>query len=329
MATFPSSGALLAVDIGGTKIATALVGADGAIMARRQEPTNQDGPQAALSQISRLLLQTAADGGVDPQKILAVGAGIPAVLDDKDHVLWAPNLNGWRNVDLRAALRSAIGAPVAIEYDGHAAVLGEYWAGAGRGYRTVANIIVGTGIGGGLILDGRLLRGRDRLAGAAGWFAIDAAAAERAAPGTGQWEALAAGPGIARRAELALADAPDSILAGARSLDARRVFDAARQGDPPALDVVQETARLIGLGVANVVSLVNPEIVILGGSIGCQGDLLLPVVRETVAAWAQPASATDLPIISSELGADAGLLGAAYAALLRISGEHEEVMLIS
>lgn len=329
MATVPSSGGLLAVDIGGTKIATALVTVDGAIVARLQEPTDQGGPQATITQIARLLRQTTKKGGVGAEQIVGVGAGIPAVLDKDDHVVWAPNLKGWRNVTLREALQQETGAPAAVEYDGHTAVLGEYWMGAGRGYKNLANVIIGTGIGGGLIANGRLLQGRNRLAGAAGWFAIDATKGDRETRGLGQWEALAAGPGITRRAREALSKNPDSMLAGARPLDARRIFDAARQGDELALAVVTETARLIGLGVANVVSLLNPEIVILGGSIGCQGDLLLPVVRDVVAAWTQPASAADLPIVSSKLGTDAGLLGAAYAALLRLSGKQEEVTLIS
>lgn len=329
MATVPSFGNLLAVDIGGTKIATALVTARGAIVARRQEATNQEGPEAAIAQIARLLRQTAEAGEVDWQQIAAVGVGIPAVLRHDDHVIWAPNLKHWRDVALREALQSAVDTPVAVEYDGHTAVLGEYWAGAGRGYATVAKVIVGTGIGGGLIVDGRLVRGRNRLTGAAGWFVIDATEGERGTAGIGQWEAMAAGPGIAQRARAALAHYPESVLARAETLDARRVFDAAREGDGLALEVVQETARLIGLGVANVVSLINPEIVILGGSIGCQGDLLLPVVHDVVAAWAQPASAADLPIVSSSLGADAGLLGAAYAALLRLAGEQKEVTSLS
>lgn len=319
---------LLAADIGGTKVGTALVSGDGVMVAHLQEPTNQEGPREAMAQIARLLRQTMRAGDVEVRQILGLGVGIPAVLDEEDHVIWGPNLRGWRDVALRQTLQSQLGIPVFVEYDGHAAVLGEWWAGAGRGYRTVANVIIGTGIGGGLIVDGRLLRGRNRLAGAVGWFALSAnPGQERVEEDKGSWEDLAAGPGIARRARAALSAEPNSILAGLDALEARHVFDAARRGDGFASRIVHETARLIGLGVANIVSLVNPEIVILGGGIGCQGDLLLPAVREVVAHWAQPISSADLPIVSSRLGARAGLLGAAYAALLRLSGEQEEVIL--
>lgn len=339
MTTVTSSSFLLAVDIGGTKTAVALIAAhgdppQGAILAQQQEPTKQEGPSAAIAHIVRLLRETAAMRDVALDQVRAIGVSIPAVLREDDHVAWAPNLHGWRDVALAPELQSALALPVLVEYDGHAAVLGEYWAGAGRGYHTLANVIIGTGIGGGLILDGRLLRGRDRLAGAAGWFTLSAHGSEPSAQNKGQWEAIAAGPAIARRARRALSQEPEpgrssSALAGVSPLQAQHVFDAARQGDRLAAGVVHESARLIGLGVANVVSLVNPQIVILGGSIGCQGDLLLPVVRHVVTACAQPASAADLPIISSRLGAEASLLGAAYAALLRLSRQKEEVTLLS
>jgi glucokinase len=180
-------------------------------------------------------------------------------------------------------------------------------------------IIVGTGIGGGLILDGKLFRGRDRLAGAAGWFALtdDANRMDPYGQAIGHWESLAAGPGIARRAQVLLKDYPDSSLNQFETLTARQVFEAARRSDPLARQVVDQTASLLGLGVANIISLVNPEIVILGGSIGRQDDLLLPGLRQVVLQWAQPASARSVSIVTSRLGADAGLYGAAYAVLTR------------
>jgi glucokinase len=183
-------------------------------------------------------------------------------------------------------------------------------------------VIIGTGIGGGLILDGRLYRGMTRLAGAVGWFAMttDSHVNGPAGQAIGHWESLAAGPGIARRAESLLPEYPHSCLHLAPlggKVTARHVFEAARAGDPLSMRVVEETAAIIGLGVANVVSLVNPEIVILGGSIGCQGDLLLPGIESVVHTWAQPISARSVVIASSQLGADAGLYGAAYVVIDR------------
>lgn len=308
---------LLAVDLGGTKVAVALITAGGAILERSEEPTNQEGPGPLIAQMVRMLRSLEPRG----ERPLGVGVGIPAVLEpETDFVIWGPNLNGWRNVDLRGVLQQELGLPVYVEYDGHTAVLGEWWQGAGRGYRCVAMIIVGTGIGGGLILDGRLYRGRDRLAGAAGWFALtaDASAGDPRGQSIGHWESMAAGPGIARRTLALLPSYPASSLNGyaADRLTARQVFEAARRGDALGAQVVRETAERIGLGVANVFSLVNPEIVILGGSVGRQPELL-PGVRDVVRRWAQPASAANVQIASSQTGSDAGLYGAAYSVLLR------------
>ena len=316
---------LLVVDLGGTKVAAALMTQDGEILSRQEQPTCQLGPQPLIAQIVDLLHAASAENGLNLASVLGVGVGIPAVLEPgSDHVIWAPNLSGWRDVALRPALENQLGLPVFIEYDGHAAVLGEWWRGAGRGYQSLAMVIVGTGIGGGLILDGRLYRGRNRLAGAAGWFAMtdQADLDDPRHHDLGHWESLAAGPGIARQAQAQLKDHPDSMLhklGEPYSPTARQVFEAARSGDPLALQVVQDTAGRIGLGVANIVSLVNPELVILGGSVGRQGDLLLPRVRQVVRLWAQPASARSVEITCSKLGPDAGLYGAAYAVLSRIS----------
>lgn len=314
---------VLAVDLGGTKVVAALVTTTGEIMLRQQEPTSQAGPEAGIAQIVRLVQALLAQSGVLLAEVYGIGVGIPAVLElETDYVLWAPNLTGWRNVALRPALQSQLELPVYIEYDGHTAVLGEWWVGAGQGYQSIVDVIIGTGIGGGMILDGRLYRGRDRLAGAAGWFAMttEAGLADQRGQALGHWESLAAGPGIARLAGDLLAGYPEArLLASSHSeeLTAKYIFELARQANPWAQQVVFQAANLIGLGIANIISLINPEIIILGGSVGAQGDLLLAQVREVVRRWAQPASASSVMITSSQLGADAGLLGAAYAALLR------------
>jgi glucokinase len=295
---------LLAVDIGGTKVACALVSNEGEILTKQQQPTDLSGPQAVVEQIAAF----AASLDALPA---AVGVSLPAVLaHDTDRVIWAPNLPGWRDLPFREMLQERLQRPVFLEYDGHAAVLGEWWVGAAKGYRSVASVIIGTGIGGGMVIDGKLWRGRDRLAGAVGWFPIPGP------HGLDHWENLAAGPGIARRAQELVASGRASSLDPA-NLTARMVFEAARQGDVLARDVIEEAAGFIGLGIAAIISLANPEIVVLGGSVGQQGDLLLETVSATATRWAQPISARDVRFISSALGEGAGLLGAAYSAFSR------------
>jgi glucokinase len=308
-------GTVLAVDIGGTKIAAARVTGAGHIASRRREMTPTAGPQAVIDQLCQLL------GGLrdeSDEAVLAVGVGIPAVLEPgSDRVIWGPNLPGFRDISLRESLESILQLPVYLEYDGHTAVLGEWWRGAGRGFQNVVFVIIGTGIGGGMVLDGRLYRGTNRLAGAAGWFTLATQACEEEPDRRrGHWESLAAGPGIARRAIEGL-DAGRPSRLSRQGLTAEQVFDAARAGDAFAQEIVSETARIIGIGVANIVSLVNPELVILGAGVGTQADLILEPVRRLVRTQAQPISGRSVRIEVSQLGEDAGLLGAAYTALER------------
>lgn len=315
--------AILAVDIGGTKLAVALVAQDGKILSRIQEPTGQDGPQHNIAQIVRLLEALLSACGLEAHDILGIGIGIPAMLEgDTDFVIWGPNLNGWRNVALRPAIEAHFGLPVCIEYDGHTAVLGEWWVGAGRGHQSLVDIIIGTGVGGGMILEDRLVRGMNRLAGAAGWFTfcIGAGPGNPLDRSLGYWEARTAGPGIARRAQelLAAGQYPGSVLENCKpALTSKDVFTAAEQGDLLAKTVCNEIADLLGSGIANIISLVNPEIIILGGSVGANAGFLIPRIYEVANTWAQPVSVRAVKIVPSTLAGEAGLLGAAYGALLR------------
>lgn len=319
---------VLAVDLGGTKVAVALVSPQGQILEQIQEPTCQTGPDDGIDQIARLLQIIIDRTGIHQHHLCGIGIGIPAVLEpETDFVIWGPNLNGWRNVALRPQLESRFGLPVCVEYDGHTAALGEWWMGSGRGKRSAAVIIIGTGVGGGLILDGRLVRGMNRLAGAVGWFALTDCVADQVEENQrdrslGFWEARTAGPGIALRARQLMEQEPGihSSLAGkVEMMTARDVFEAAQNDDAFALRIANETADLLGIGIANVVSLVNPEVVILGGSVGANAGFLIPRISEVVQRYAQPISGRDVEILPSRLGGEAGLLGAAYGLILRLN----------
>jgi glucokinase len=314
---------ILAVDIGGTKLAVALVSQAGEILSQIQEPTSQDGPQHNIAQIVRLMETLINTRGLEPHDILGIGIGIPAMLESgTDFIIWGPNLNGWRNVALRPAIEAHFGLPVCVEYDGHTAVLGEWWVGAGHGYHSLVDIIIGTGLGGGMILEDHLVRGVNRLAGAAGWFTfcIGAGQDNPIDRSLGYWEARTAGPGIARRAQELLASGqyPGSVLEKcSHPITSVDVFVAAQHEDLLAKTVCNEIADLLGSGIANIISLVNPEIIILGGSVGANAGFLIPRILEVANTWAQPISVRNVQIITSALAGKAGLLGAAYGALLQ------------
>lgn len=318
-----STSLILAMDIGGTKTAAALITPLGEILESDIRPTPQNGPEKGLKAIISQLEKLIDQSNIEKSRLTGIGIGIPAVLEpETDLIIWGPNLKGWKNVNLRKALEEYFHLPVCIEYDGHAAVLGEWWIGAGRGVQSLVSVIIGTGVGGGMVMDGRLIRGVNRLAGAVGWFTFgeDNRQADVESRSLGGWEAAIAGPGIARRARRMweLASLEERSKSGiTENSSAQEVFSLAMQQDPMALRLAEEEARLIGLGLANIVSMLNPELIILGGSVGSNSGFLLPIITEVVKQNAQPISGQSVSIVSSKLGTNAGLLGAGWSVLLR------------
>jgi glucokinase len=279
---------VLAADLGGTKTTLALVDEHGAVTRRRRlvAPHTLD---ASVAQI--------ADAAKDAS---AVGIIVPGIYTAATGHAWCPNLWGAEDQPLLAALLDRLRLPVAIDSDRVGYVLGEAWLGAARGLRHVAFVAVGTGIGVGILCDGVVVRGAHGIAGAAGWFALESEWQDVYGE-TGCWEAVSAGPAIAR-----------ALGVG----DAALVIQAARRGDESARKVLERAARFTGTGVANLISLLNPEAVVLGGGIlHGASDLLLATIQSEIRRWAQPIAAARCRIELSHLGEDAGLLGAARLAL--------------
>jgi glucokinase len=282
---------VLAVDLGGTKTAFARVTEEGTLSDRQSFPA----AHALGDSIDQIVRFTRANRHVD-----AIGIVVPGIYTPSTGTAWCPNLWGADHVPLKKALREQLETPVVIDSDRSGYVLGETWLGAARGLRHVVFVGIGTGIGVGIISDGMVVRGAGGIAGAAGWFALtpewhDAYAA------TGCWEAESAGPAVA-----SLAGLPD----------ARAVVAAARAGDEHAAAVLRRAARYMAMGIANLISVLNPEAVILGGGfLAGAGDLLLEWIRPEVPRWAQPLAAAQCRIELTQLGEDAGLLGAARLAL--------------
>lgn len=330
--TFARDQTVLAVDLGGTKTAVALINGRGEILCSRQEYTLQSGPEKGIAQIIHLLEQVLQESHLAKHNVAGIGIGIPAVLEaESDLVIWAPNLRGWRNIPLRSELEHHFKLPTRIEYDGHTAVLGEWWQGSGKGHQSVINIIIGTGVGGGMIMEGRLIRGYTRLAGAVGWFVVGnpLIPQEEVERSLGSWEARVAGPGLARYAQSLLEQerASDSILRNVeKEITAKDIFTAAHQGDSLALQILGQWAELVGMGIANVVSLINPEVIILGGGVGSNASNWIPIMETAVRKYAQPISAQQVKIVVSVLGHRAGLLGAAFALFQRLEQEKNSLM---
>ncbi len=297
----------VAVDIGGTKIAAAGVARDGQLVHRTSVPTPRDSSDSLLEAAVRLVRGVCEALGGRPAGVgVAVAGAVDPTCGD---VRYAPNIPALEEFPLQRLLREAVGLPVLVGFDGHFTALGEYRAGSGRGSRNMVLLTVGTGIGGGLILDGRLYRGSDNLAGAAGWMIADPAALDPASPRfTGNLESVAAGPAIAA----ALASAGDAGDQDHPPASAEGVLAAARAGDQHARDVLSDAGSFLAYAVTGIVSLLNPDKVIIGGGLGSTG-VFLATVRTAVTAFAQPTSRNRVVIETAELGADAALVGAACA----------------
>jgi glucokinase len=311
--------AAFGIDLGGTELRAALVGETGAVLAHAQTKTAADaGPEAIVRQIEALVgAIKAAAADVIP---VGVGIGAPGPLDTSRGLVQSPpTLRGWTDVPLAAILSERLGLPAVLDNDGHAAALGEWAFGAAIGAEDFVYITVSTGIGGGVVCDGRLLRGRGGRAGHVGHMIVTEADVLCNCGNRGCWEALASGPALAAAAQAALSLHPDSLIkaiAGEGPIDARMVGSAARKGDELALRLVRREAEILGAGIASLIHLFSPECVILGGGLSALFDLMQPTIEAAIAARAMPAF-RDTRLVKAALGDRTGVVGAASLVLSR------------
>jgi glucokinase len=300
-----------AIDVGGTKIASALFTRAGVTSARDKIAIDKAGGDAAAGQIAGrigILAQAArAAGG----RMLAVGISVPGIVYSASGKVWAPNIPGWDQYPLLDVIGGQV--PLILESDRSAYVAGEAWFGAAAGARDAVFLAVGTGIGAGIISGGRILHGHEDIAGAVGWFGLDPDFKPEYAA-MGSFEAEASGSSVARKARERLEKGrPSAMLelaCGAiDAVTAEIVAEAARRRDPLALEVVAEVVTYLAMGVANIVSILNPEVVVLGGGLFQAADVFLEPVRAEFKRWAQPLAARSVRIEPSALGEDAGLYG--------------------
>lgn len=306
---------ILALDIGGTKVAAGLVRPDGTLLADAREPTRvAGGPDVVIDQL--VALGRTVAGNRTPT-VIGVGCGGP--LDARRGIVQQPlNLPGWFDVPLVARLEAAFGLPAYLDNDANAAALGEHRWGAGRGTRNMVYLTVSTGIGGGVIADGRLLWGETGNAAELGHVSVaydgwPCVCGRRGCP-----EAFASGTNIAARARAALAAGEPSSLSQLTedAITAERVTEAVRQGDALATRIWDETTAVLGNAVANVLNTFEPEVLVIGGGVSRAGDLLFEPVRNLALQLALPPQRR-ARIVPAELGDQTGVLGAAAVAIDR------------
>jgi glucokinase len=312
---------ILGVDLGGTNIVVGAMPEDGSReLAIRSEPTHAErGSEAVVDRIVSMIAQEISDviaeHDAKTHDFIGVGIGAPGPLDrERGVVVVAPNL-GWRDFPLRDAISDRIRLPSTLDNDANCATLGEWWRGAAQGARNVVGITIGTGIGGGIVIGGQLYHGSSDVAGEIGHTTIDSTGRYCRCGNYGCLEAYASGPAIALRAREALerdeVSALHKMVKGDLDLlTAATVYEAAHRGDALALEVVRDTARFLGTGIANLLNTVNPDVVVITGGVTRAGDRLFEPLRAEVKRRAFRPAVAACRIVPGMLEGTAGVVGA-------------------
>ncbi|SFC72365.1 ROK family glucokinase [Streptomyces aidingensis] len=306
-------GLTIGVDIGGTKIAAGVVDEAGKILETSTVATPPT-PEGVVDAIADAVRTVGAGTGTE-----AVGIGAAGYVDDKRAtVLFAPNIK-WRREALKDKVEQRVGMPVVVENDANAAAWGEYRFGAGQGHDDVVCITLGTGLGGGIIIAGKLYRGRFGVAGEFGHIRMVPDGLLCGCGSQGCWEQYASGRALVRYARQRATASPDQaevLLAlgdgTPEGIDGRHISQAARQGDAVAIDSFRELARWAGAGLADLASLFDPSAFIVGGGVSDEGDLVLEPIRKSFRRWLVGSRyRPHAQVLAAQLGGRAGLVGAA------------------
>lgn len=313
---------VLAIDLGGTKIVAAIISSSARVVAKEYHLTLAgEGPQAVTNRLLSAIDHLLSKSNISLSKLDSISVAAAGAIDsDRGLVTSSPNLPGWSDVPLRDMVSKRFGVSTFLLNDASAAALGEHRLGAGRGVNNLVYLTVSTGIGGGIIIGGKLYLGTAGSAGEIGHMVIDVNGPECYCGNFGCLEVMASGTAIAREAIQRLRDGGSSILsdmvaAKIENITAREVGLAAQNGDRLASEVILRAATYLGAGVVNIVNIFNPEVIVIGGSVAKMGDILLNPVRELVSERAFKLAAQAVRIVPTRLGDDAGVVGAAVFAL--------------
>lgn len=313
---------IVGVDLGGTNIVTGALPVDGSrTFGVRSAPTDvgagADGVvDRIVAQIEATIADTMREAGVPREAFAGVGIGAPGPLDRRQGlVIVAPNL-GWKNFPLRDRIAARTGLPATLDNDANCATVGEWWQGAARGGRHVVGLTIGTGIGGGLIVDGKLYHGASDVAGEIGHSTIEVNGRHCKCGNYGCLEAYASGPAIATRArEVLVREGTESLMpqmvdGDLERITAATVYEAARQGDPVANDIVRDTGRYLGTGVANLLNIFNPDVVVVTGGVTAAGERLFAPLNAELRRRAFAPAVAAARVVAGELPGTAGVVGA-------------------
>lgn len=308
----------LGIDLGGTNIAIGLVDEQGHIIHRGSIPTGRErSADVILKDMAMLALEVAKEAGVDLERINSVGVGSPGAPDVQNGIILYNNNLGFRNVPVRAELQKYLPLPIYVDNDANCAALAEGLIGAAGGVRYSVTVTLGTGIGGGVIIDHNIYSGFNNAGSELGHMVVKAGGKLCTCGRKGCWEAYASARGLIEAAQEAAAEAPGSLLytmvnGDLSKMTAKTPFDAAKEGDAAAAAVIDQFLDFLAVGMGNIINIFQPEVIVVGGGVSKEGDALLVPLEEKVARehYGQegiPAAKIRLAL----LGNDAGIVGAA------------------
>jgi glucokinase len=311
---------VLGIDLGGTKLATALFSESGTLISKDVIALDH----RTGAEVGKLVTDSVKKYFSDKSSpVRSIGVSIPGIAHAKTGTVWAPNIPGWEDYPLREEIKNMAGEiPVSIDSDRACSMLGELWQGTARGCRDAIYLAVGTGIGAGILIDGKILRGAHDIAGSVGWLALDKPFRDKYIA-CGCFEYYASGDGIAKLAREILSgehdyNGPLNEYRGDK-LTAHHIFEAYEKNDRIAVRVFQECIQYWGMAVANLISIFNPEKIIFGGGVFGPALKFLKPIQEEARKWAQPISMTLVSFEPSGLHGDAAIYGAGFLALNKIS----------
>jgi glucokinase len=310
------------LDMGGTNIRAAAVSKTGEVLVMLRGPARAKGTARATVEniAAQILALEEAARGRGLGRAIAIGVAVPGPLNVRTGVVYAaPHVKAWRSFPLRRNLERVLKRSVIVENDANAWALGEYWRGAARGRKNVVLLTLGTGVGGGLIVDGKIVHGRSGMAAELGHVTVEPNGMPCDCGNFGCLEAYASASGLCgllkKRSQLEESTLPAKYLDSGGEFSARKMTSAARVGDRVAIEIFETAGRYLGIAVASFINIFNPEMVVIGGGVAGALSLMRPIMAREVKARAFSAAVAQTRIVKAALGAEGGVVGAAFAAL--------------